>query len=79
LQIKDKYSYLDAEKLFADILPNKPAEDDKLCICGEILRGIEEPTDCKLFGNACVPNTPIGSCMVSSEGACNAYYRYRGA
>ncbi len=78
LQLRDKYSYLDAEKLFADILPNKPAEDDKLCICGEILRGIKEPTDCRAFGNACVPNTPMGSCMVSSEGACNAYYRYRG-
>ncbi len=78
LQIRNKYSYLDAEKLFADILPNKPAEDDKLCICGEILRGIKEPTDCRVFGNACVPNTPMGSCMVSSEGACNAYYRYQG-
>jgi len=77
LRLKDKYSYLDAEKLFADILPEKPVKDSKLCICGEILRGIKEPTNCKLFGNVCVPDNPSGSCMVSSEGACNAYYRYR--
>lgn len=78
LQLRDKYSYLDAEKLFAYIFSHKPVEDNNLCICGEVLKGINEPPDCKLFGNVCVPDTPVGSCMVSSEGTCNAYYRYQG-
>jgi len=78
LKLKDEYSDIDAEKLFADILPNEEIDDHKLCICGTILKGLAKPMDCKVFGTACTPNTPLGSCMVSSEGACNAYYRYAG-
>ena len=78
LELRPEYAYLDAEKLFAAILPNEPIDDHKLCICGTILKGLAKPMDCKVFGTACTPNTPLGSCMVSSEGACNAYYRYGG-
>jgi len=76
LALKEKYTAYDAEILFADILPTDPIDDHKLCICGTILKGLAKPNDCKVFGTACTPNTPMGSCMVSSEGACNAYYRY---
>ena len=76
LKLKDEYAEFDAEKVWADILPNEPIDDHKLCICGEILKGLATPKDCKVFGTACTPSTPLGSCMVSDEGACNAYYRY---
>ena len=76
LELGAQYAALDAEKVFADILPNTPIDDHKLCICGTILKGLANPNDCKVFGKACTPNTPLGSCMVSSEGACNAYYRF---
>ncbi len=46
------------------------------CICGEILKGVKKPSDCKLFNKACSPANPVGACMVSNEGACHAYYRY---
>jgi len=67
---------MDAEIAYADILPDTPIDDHKLCICGDILKGIANPTDCKVFGKACTPSNPMGSCMVSSEGACSAYYKY---
>ncbi len=76
LRLKDEYSYLDAEKVFGDILPDQPIDDHKLCICGDILKGIAKPYDCRVFGKACTPQHPLGSCMVSSEGACAAYYKY---
>jgi hydrogenase expression/formation protein HypD len=76
LGLKEEYAYLDAERRYADILPNTPIDDHKLCICGTILKGLAKPMDCTVFGTACTPNNPLGSCMVSSEGACNAYYRY---
>ena len=76
LKLKDEYSEFDAEKVWADILPNEPIDDHKLCICGEILKGLKTPKDCKVFATACTPSNPLGSCMVSDEGACNAYYRY---
>ncbi len=76
LKLKDDYSYLDAEVKYADILPTKLIDDHKLCICGEILKGKANPKDCKVFGTACTPSSPLGSCMVSSEGACAAYYKY---
>ena len=76
LKLKDEYADLDAEKVFADILPNEPIDDHKLCICGDILKGVAKPHDCKVFGTACTPQNPLGSCMVSSEGACAAYYKY---
>ena len=76
LKLRDEYAYLDAEKIYADILPIEEIEDHKLCICGDILRGMAEPTECQVFGTACTPAKPLGSCMVSSEGACAAYYKY---
>ena len=50
--------------------------DPKACQCGEVLKGALRPWECKVFGTACTPETPIGTCMVSSEGACAAYYNY---
>ena len=78
LKLKDEYAQLDAEKIYDNVLPKEEIEDHKLCICGDILRGMAKPTDCQVFGTACKPSKPIGSCMVSSEGACAAYYKYGG-
>lgn len=76
LRLKSEYAHLDAYKLFADILPTDSVDDHKLCICGEVLKGKAKPYDCKVFGVACTPSSPLGSCMVSSEGACAAYFKY---
>ncbi len=76
LKLKSEFKDYDAEVIYKDILPTKEIEDHKLCICGDILKGIANPCDCPIFGNACKPNKPVGSCMVSSEGACAAYYKY---
>ncbi len=76
LKLRDAFEAMDAEKIFAEYLSTEPIDDHKLCICGTILKGLAGPKDCKVFGTACTPNTPLGSCMVSSEGACNAYYRF---
>jgi len=76
LKLKLKYKVYDAEIIYKDILPTKEINDHKLCICGDILRGLAKPQECTIFGTACKPTTPIGSCMVSSEGACAAYYKY---
>lgn len=76
LKLRDEYAHLDAERLYTDILPHENIDDHKLCICGDILKGLAKPNDCKVFGTACKPSSPLGSCMVSSEGACSAYYKY---
>jgi hydrogenase expression/formation protein HypD len=62
-----------------EIMPVKVTshEENELCICGKILRGLYSPADCPLFANICNPNNPIGACMVSNEGTCNSWYRYR--
>ncbi len=52
-------------------------QENELCICGEILRGLKTPADCILFGKACLPENPVGACMVSGEGSCNTYYKYK--
>lgn len=78
LRLKDAYTAMDAEKVFAEHLSFDPIDDHKLCVCGQILKGLANPVDCTVFGTACKPETPLGSCMVSSEGACNAYYRFGG-
>ncbi len=78
LKLRDKYAHLDAEKIYESVIPKEEIEDHKLCICGDILRGMAKPTECQVFGTACKPSKPIGSCMVSSEGACAAYYKYGG-
>ncbi|MGC9423562.1 hydrogenase formation protein HypD [Vibrio sp.] len=76
LQLRDTYAHRDAELRFAAQLPHQHHDDHKACRCADILRGLAIPPDCKVFGRACKPTRPMGSCMVSSEGACNAYYRY---
>ncbi|WP_059123363.1 hydrogenase formation protein HypD [Vibrio sp. MEBiC08052] len=78
LKLRAQYADMDAEVLFESLLPQEPVPDHKACRCGDILRGLASPPDCKVFGKACQPSRPMGSCMVSSEGACNAYYRYAG-
>ena len=72
--VREKYASFDAEKQIE--VEVEPTREDKGCICGEILKGIKNPKDCKLFAKACTPNNPVGACMVSHEGACHAYYRY---
>ena len=74
LQIKSAYKQHDAEQRFD--IPEVSASDVKGCECPSILRGAKRPTDCKLFGTVCSPDNPMGSCMVSSEGACAAYWSY---
>jgi hydrogenase expression/formation protein HypD len=74
LRIKEGYASWDAEQKFA--MPTFTLRDNKACECGAILRGVKHPRDCKLFGTVCTPESPFGSCMVSSEGACAAHYTY---
>ncbi|MDP1787719.1 hydrogenase formation protein HypD [Nitrosomonas sp.] len=74
LKIKSCYAGFDAEQRFQ--IPTLSIADNKACECGAILRGVKRPQDCKIFGTACTPENPIGSCMVSSEGACAAHYSY---
>jgi hydrogenase expression/formation protein HypD len=74
LRIREAYAAFDAERRFG--LETRSVADNKACECGAILRGVKHPRDCKVFGTVCTPETPIGSCMVSSEGACAAYYSY---
>ncbi|WP_303787235.1 hydrogenase formation protein HypD [Azovibrio restrictus] len=74
LKLRPEYAAFDAELRFP--LPYTPVPDHKACECGAILRGVKEPRDCKVFGTVCTPETPLGSCMVSSEGACAAHYTY---
>ena len=74
LSLRPEFSGFDAEVRFT--VPNVRVTDPKACQCGEVLKGAIKPWQCKVFGAACTPETPIGSCMVSPEGACAAYYNY---
>jgi hydrogenase expression/formation protein HypD len=74
LGVSDAYAEFDAERIFE--VPGVRVADPKACQCGEVLKGVLKPWECKVFGTACTPETPIGTCMVSSEGACAAYYNY---
>jgi hydrogenase expression/formation protein HypD len=74
LRLSAAYADLDAERRFA--VPGVRVADPKACQCGEVLKGVIKPFECKVFGTACTPERPIGTCMVSSEGACAAYYNY---
>jgi hydrogenase expression/formation protein HypD len=74
LRIRSPYARFDAEQRYA--LVYQPVPDNKACECGAILRGVKKPSDCKIFGTVCTPENPMGSCMVSSEGACAAHYSY---
>ncbi len=74
LRIKDAYRDWDAEARYE--IPGRSVADNPACACGAILRGVKRPVDCRIFGTVCTPETPMGSCMVSAEGACAAYYSY---
>jgi hydrogenase expression/formation protein HypD len=74
LRIRDQFAEFDAEKRFS--VDYVPVPDHKACECAAILRGVKRPQDCKIFATACTPENPVGSCMVSSEGACAAHYTY---
>jgi hydrogenase expression/formation protein HypD len=74
LRLRDAYADLDAERRFA--IETVRAADNPACECGDILRGLKKPVECKLFGTLCSPEMPMGSCMVSPEGACAAHWTY---
>jgi hydrogenase expression/formation protein HypD len=74
LKVHRDYADWDAEERFS--MPGIRVADPKACQCGEVLKGVIKPWECKVFGTACTPETPIGTCMVSPEGACAAYYNF---
>ncbi|MEV0387036.1 hydrogenase formation protein HypD [Nonomuraea sp. NPDC050643] len=74
LAMAEEYAAFDAERVFD--VPGVRVADPRSCQCGEVLKGVIKPWECKVFGTACTPETPIGTCMVSSEGACAAYYNF---
>lgn len=75
-RLRDEFAPFDAETRFPEVQAIETRESP-LCISGLVLQGIKKPTDCPAFGKACTPQTPLGATMVSSEGACAAYFRYR--
>ncbi len=77
LGIREEYGAFDAEKRFS--IPAGEEKEPAGCRCGQVLKGLITPDECPLFGNACTTGTPVGPCMVSSEGTCSAYYKYRKA
>ena len=76
VRLRAEYARFDAERKFA--VSGVKIADPKSCQCGEVLKGVIKPWQCKVFGGACTPETPLGALMVSSEGACSAYYQYGG-
>jgi len=74
VQVRPEYARFDAEKQF--VVPNLKIADPKSCQCGEVLKGVLKPWECKVFGKQCTPEMPLGALMVSTEGACSAYYSY---
>ncbi len=74
LRIRESYADFDAERRFS--VPGVRVTDPKAAQCGEVLKGVLKPAQCKLFGNECTPERPVGALMVSSEGSCAAYYNY---
>jgi hydrogenase expression/formation protein HypD len=82
LRLRDEYAHLDARRRFtidaAALWRHAPSTLVRQCICGNIMAGIASPTDCPLFGHECVPDAPVGACMVSSEGTCKIWHQYGG-
>jgi hydrogenase expression/formation protein HypD len=76
VRFRETYAAFDAERKFS--VPGAVVADPKSCQCGEVLKGVLKPWQCKVFGTACTPHSPLGALMVSSEGACAAYYQYGG-
>jgi hydrogenase expression/formation protein HypD len=77
LKIREDFSEWDAEKKVP--VEVEPTKEPKGCLCGQVLQGMVQPPSCRHFGKTCTPGNPVGPCMVSSEGTCAAYYRYRRA
>jgi len=75
VRIRSKYGRFDAERRFS--MPMGQTRENSACQCPSIIRGLKKPQECTLFGTVCTPRNPIGSCMVSAEGVCAAYYKYR--
>ena len=82
LRLRDEYAHVDARRRFAidaaSLWHRAPSTLVRQCICGDIMAGIKSPHDCALFGKACVPHSPVGACMVSSEGTCKIWHQYGG-
>jgi hydrogenase expression/formation protein HypD len=74
VRVREEFSAFDAEQKFP--IPNLKIADPTSCQCGEVLKGVIKPSQCKVFGTACTPQNPLGALMVSTEGACAAYYNY---
>jgi hydrogenase expression/formation protein HypD len=74
LYLRKSYENFDADKVFDIVIP--PTKEPSNCLCGSVLRGLNQPNDCKLFGKACTTENPVGACMVSPEGACNVFFKY---
>jgi hydrogenase expression/formation protein HypD len=83
LRLRDEWAHIDARRRFTIDLSamwdQAPPGLAQQCICGDIMAGISSPTDCPLYGGACQPDTPVGACMVSSEGTCRIWHQYGGA
>jgi hydrogenase expression/formation protein HypD len=75
LKLREHFSKYDAGRQLS--VKVNEQEENVLCICGDILRGLKTPSECQLFRKSCIPANPVGACMVSSEGTCNTYYKYR--
>jgi hydrogenase expression/formation protein HypD len=75
LRLRDRWKHRDAERIFELQVPD--IAEPEGCMCGLVLRGMKMPNECPLFAEVCTPDTPVGACMVSSEGSCAAFYRYR--
>jgi hydrogenase expression/formation protein HypD len=78
LRLRDEWAHVDARALPIDVQPRDSRRPRARCICGDIMAGIKSPMDCVLFGQACVPHSPVGACMVSSEGTCKIWHQYGG-
>jgi hydrogenase expression/formation protein HypD len=75
LVLREEFAAFDADVRFDVIVPE--SSEHPACRCGEVLRGVITPPECSVFGSACTPESPLGPCMVSSEGSCAAYYHYQ--
>jgi hydrogenase expression/formation protein HypD len=76
LAIRERYAQWDAESVYPDLAVTSEVADPRACECSDIVRGAKKPWDCRIIGTVCTPQTPVGACMVSPEGACAAYYKY---
>jgi hydrogenase expression/formation protein HypD len=82
LRLRAEWAGVDARKRFridaARLRDEAPAPLTQRCICGDIMAGLRRPSDCELFGEECLPDSPVGACMVSTEGSCRIWHTYGG-